>query len=165
MSYSAHRVHRLLKDAVLFFLSGLLGLASCSSGSIGSQPTLTLSPSIINLTAGGTGQTAALLLTAPAGTGATTVAVSGLPSGVTLSPATLSVTPGAASPLTFTAASSAVAATTMATFTASSNGQSVSTQASLSVQAAPPPPADFSLRVTPRRYKHLFVYSGDRSTS
>jgi hypothetical protein len=27
------------------------------------------------------------------------------------------------------------------------------------------PPADFSLRVMPRRYKHLFVYSGDRSAT
>ncbi len=146
---SAHRFNRLFKDAVSFFLSGLLvaSLVSCSSGgNAGSQATLTLSPSAIQLTAGAAGQAASLLLAAPAGTGATTVTVSGLPSGVTLSPATLSVTPGVSAPLMFTAASSAAAATTMVTFTASSNGQSVNTQASLSVQAAP---ADFSLGVTP----------------
>jgi hypothetical protein len=145
LPHSARRFNRLFKDAVSFFLSGLLvgSLASCSGGSsTGPQPTLTLSPSTIQLTAGAAGQTASLLLTAPAGTGAATVAVSGLPSGVTLSPATLSVTPGVALPLMFTAASSAAAATAMVTF----NGQSVSTQASLSIQAAP---ADFSLSVTP----------------
>jgi hypothetical protein len=28
-----------------------------------------------------------------------------------------------------------------------------------------PAPVDFSLRAMPRRYKHLFVYSGDRSAT
>ena len=146
MPRSARRLNQIFRDAASFFLSGLLvgSLVSCSGG--GSQPALTLSPSTIQLTAGGAGQTASLLLAAPAGTGAATVAVSGLPGGVTLSPATLPVTPGVASPLMFTAAASAAAATAMVTFTASSNGQSVSTQASLSVQAAP---AGFSLSVTP----------------
>ncbi len=146
MPRSTRRLNQIFGDAVSFFLSGLLvgSLVSCSGG--GSQPALTLSPSTIQLTAGGAGQTASLLLAAPAGTGAATVAVSGLPTGVSLSPATLPVTPGVAAPLMFTAASSAAAATAMVTFTASSNGQSVSTQASLSVQAAP---AGFSLSVTP----------------
>jgi hypothetical protein len=159
MPQPTRRFNRFFRSAVSFLFSGLLvgSLASCSGGNnsstgnndgSGSQATLALSPSNINLTAGAAGQAASLLLTAPTGTAAATVAVSGLPSGVTVSPATLSLTPGVALPLMFTAASSSAAATAaMVTFTASANGQSVSTQASLSIQAAPP--GDFSLSVTP----------------
>ncbi len=156
MPHHTRRFNPFCRGALSFLVSGLLvgSLSSCSGSSsssngdsTGSQATLTLSPSTIQVTAGAAGQPASLLLTAPAGTGAVTVAVSGLPSGVTVSPATLSVTPGVALPLTFTAASSAAATMAMVTFTASANGQSVSTQASLSIQAAPP--GDFSLSVTP----------------
>jgi hypothetical protein len=158
MPHSTLRFNRLFRGAVSFLFSGLLvgSLASCSGGnnsstgngdSTGSQATLTLSPSTIQLTAGAAGQPASLLLTAPAGAGTASVAMSGLPSGVTVSPAMLSLNPGAALPLTFTAASSAAATTAMVKFTASANGQTASTQASLSIQAAPP--GDFSLGVTP----------------
>ena len=147
MPHHTRRFNPFCRGALSFLVSGLLvgSLSSCSGSSsssngdsTGSQATLTLSPSTIQVTAGAASQPASLLLTAPAGTGAVTVAVSGLPSGVTVSPATLSVTPGVALPLTFTAASSAAATMAMVTFTASANGQSVSTQASLSIQAAPP---------------------------
>jgi hypothetical protein len=77
-----------------------------------------------------------------------TVAVSGLPSGVTISPATLSLTAGTALPVTLTAASSAAPVTTTVTFTAIVNGHAVSTDASLSVQAGRTP-ADFSLSIKP----------------
>src|SRR5260370_1153080 len=105
MPYATRRFNLFFRGAVSFLFSGLLvgGLASCSGGnnsstggseSTGSQATLTLSPSTVHLTAGAASQPASLLMTAPTGTGAATVAVSGLPSGVTVSPATLSLTPG-----------------------------------------------------------------------
>jgi hypothetical protein len=131
----------------------IVGLASCSGGSnssssdSASQPTLTLSPSSIHLTAGAAGQQASLLLGAPGGGSATTVSMSGLPDGVTVSPATLSVTPGVALPFTMTAASSTPTTTASVTFTTSVNGKTASTQGSLSVTGVAP--ADFALSVTP----------------
>jgi hypothetical protein len=135
-------------------LSVLLGacLSSCSGGNSGggsAQPTLALTPSNIVLTAGATGQQVSLLLSGPMASGMVTVTVSGLPSGVTVAPATLSLTPGVALPLTLTAASSAAPATAAAvTFATTVNGQAVSTRASLSVQGGSTP-ADFSLSIKP----------------
>jgi hypothetical protein len=155
MSHSTRPLHPLFRGAcsLAVSLSIIGGLASCSGGSSSStgnqmsQPTLTLSPSSIQLTAGAAGQQASLLLGAPSGGSATTVSVSGLPSGVTISPATLSVTPGVALPLTMTAASSTPTTTATLSFTTTVNGQTASAQASLSVTAATP--ADFSLSVAP----------------
>jgi hypothetical protein len=155
-SNSRHH-HRLFTGAVSIFASGLLamGLASCSggtsngdsSGNNGAVATLTLSPSSIKLTAGGSGQQASLLLTAPAGTGAVTATVSGLPTGVAVSPSTLSLTPGTALPVTLTAAASAATSTAMLSFSTTIGSQAVNTQGSLSVQGAAA--ADFSLSVKP----------------
>jgi hypothetical protein len=152
-SNSRHR-RRLFAGAVSIFASGLLamGLASCSGGTSngdsngnnGAVATLTLSPSSITLAAGGSGQQASLLLTAPAGTGAVTATVSGLPTGVSVSPSTLSLTPGTALPVTLTAAATAATTSAMLSFSTTISGQAVSTQGSLSVQAA-----DFSLSVMP----------------
>ena len=102
MSYLIHRRTQVLARFHAAFFSGLLvgGLASCSGGNSnsGAQPTLTLTPSSVRLTAGAAGQQASLLLTAPAlaGGGTAPVTVSGLPAGVTISPSTLAVTPGTA---------------------------------------------------------------------
>jgi hypothetical protein len=155
MSHSTRALHRFVACLCSLVASALIigGLASCSSGSNSStsgsmsQPTLTLSPSSIHLTAGAGGQQASLLLGAPAGGGAATVSVTGMPSGVTVAPTTLSVTPGVALPLTMTAASSTPATTATVTFTTTVSGQSASTQAALSITAATP--ADFSLSVMP----------------
>jgi hypothetical protein len=148
-SHSFSNVVRSLAASALI----ISGLASCSGGSnssssdSGSQPTLTLSPSSIQVTAGAAGQQASLLLGGAGGGSAATVSVSGLPSGVTISPATLSATPGVALPLTMTASSSTPTTTATITFTASVGGKTASAQASLSVTGAPP--ADFSLSVMP----------------
>jgi hypothetical protein len=155
MSHSTRPFHQFCREVCSLVASALIigGLASCSGGSNNStssgmtQPTLTLSPSSIHLTAGAAGQQASLLLGAPAGGGATTVSMSGLPIGVTVSPMELSVTPSVALPLTMTAAASTPATTATVTFTTTVNGQSASTQASLSVTAATA--ADFSLSVMP----------------
>ena len=154
MFFYTRALHRFFRCICLLVASALIfgGLVSCSggsgnsSGSSMSAPTLTLSPSSIHLTAGATGQPASLLLGAPAGVGATTISMTGLPTGVAVSPLPLSVTPGVALPITITAASSTPSTTATVVFTATANGQSASAQASLSVTAAP---ADFSLSVTP----------------
>jgi hypothetical protein len=155
MPDSTRPFHQFFRAICSLVISALIigGLASCSGGSSSSstngmaQPTLTLSPSSIQLTAGAAGQQASLLLSAAGGGSAATVSMSGLPSGVTVSPAILSVTPGVALPLTMTAASSTPATTGTVTFTTTVNGQTASTQASLSVTAATA--ADFSLSVMP----------------
>ena len=151
MPLSMHLPNQLCKGIISLFACSLLagGLTSCSSssGNSGSQATLTLTPSTITLTAGTAGQPASLLLAAPAGAGAVTISVTGLPTGVTVSPSTLSVTPGSALPLIFTAASSAPVTTATVTFTTAVSGQSATTQASLTVQATTTP--NFSLSATP----------------
>jgi hypothetical protein len=119
-----------------------------SNNATASKPTLTLTPANFSLTAGTTGQSASLLLTAPGASGVATVTVSGLPSGVTTAPATLSLSPGIALNLVMTAGPATAATTTMVTFTASAGGQTASTQGSLVVNATPPPP-DFSLTINP----------------
>jgi hypothetical protein len=151
MSQSVHRLNRISRGILSLFACGLLagGLASCNnSNNSASGTTLTLTPSTISLTAGGAGQQASLLLAAPAGAGAATIAVSGLPTGVTISPSTLSSTPGVALPFTLTAASSATTTTATVMFTTTVNGQAASAQASLSVQAAATTP-DFSFSAMP----------------
>src|ERR1700761_2617982 len=157
MFSNSRYVRRFFMGAASVLATGLLtmGLASCGgstssgngSGGNSSAPLLTLSPSSIKLTAAETEQQPSLLLSASAGTGAATVTVSGLPAGVSISPATLSLTPGTALPLTLTAAASAATSTATVSFTTTIAGQAVSTQGSLSVQAAPA--ADFSLSVMP----------------
>jgi hypothetical protein len=146
---------RFFRSLVSLVATGLVvvGLGSCggsgssgSSGATGSTPTLTLSPSTMKLTAGGSGQQASLLLTAPGSTSAATVTVSGLPAGVSISPATLSLTPGTALTVTLTAAASAATSTAAISFSSTIGGQAVSTQGSLVVQGAV---ADFSLSVMP----------------
>jgi hypothetical protein len=156
MFRTAHPLNRFFKGVVWFLGSGLLagGLLSCgnNSGSNNNSEialSLTLSSSSIQLTAGAAGQQTSLLLAAPAGTGMATVTVSGLPTGVTVSPTTLSLAPGVTLPLTLTAASSAATSTATVTFSTTVNGQTASTQASLSVKAATAPSADFALAVSP----------------
>ena len=71
--------------------------------------TLSFTPQSLTITAGATGQQVALSATAQNGfTGAVNVAVSGLPTGVTASPSTLSLAPGTPQNLTLTAAANAV---------------------------------------------------------
>jgi hypothetical protein len=145
-----NRISKGILSLCVCLLAGILTSCSSSSSSndSGSSATLTLTPSAITLKAGTTGQPASLLLVAPAGAGAATISVTGLPTGVSVSPSTLSVTPGAALPLTFTAAASAPVTTATVTFTTTVSGQSATTQAALTVQAASTAP-DFSLSAKP----------------
>ncbi len=69
-------------------------------------------------------------------TGTVAVAISGLPTGVTANPATLSLTPGAPQTITLTAAATAAAGTATITFTGTSGSLSHTATLALTVQAA-----------------------------
>src|ERR1700761_298537 len=68
------------------------GVLCCGgNGNSGAPPTLAVTPGNIALVAGAASQSVSLLLTAPASSGAATVTVSNLPSGVTIAPSSLSL--------------------------------------------------------------------------
>jgi len=109
---------------------------------------LTATPTTITLSAGGSGQTVSLTATAINGfTGSVSVAISGLPTGVTASPSTVTLSPGVAQTITLTAASTAVAGASTATFTGTSGTSSHTATVALTVTV--PAPADFSLSLAP----------------
>lgn len=135
---------RSLGNLLLF---GLLVLISCSSGTTNSPSpppsadfSLSISPTTLSISAGQS-QTLSVNASASNGFSSTVVAtVSGLPSGVTATPAALNLVPGTAQTLTLAAASSAGAATTTVTVNGVSGALSHFANLSLEVKAAPPPP-------------------------
>jgi hypothetical protein len=99
---------------------------------------LSLSPTSLTIMAGAAGSQVSVTAAAVNSFGGTVaVAITGLPSGVTANPATLSLTPGVAQSTTLTAALSAGAATPTVTFTGTSGSLSHSAPLALTVQAAP----------------------------
>jgi hypothetical protein len=146
--------HRSLRFVSPLLIAGLLiGLSSCSGSSSGDGGggvgSIALTPTSLSLTAGATGQQVSLLYTAPSGSADAPVTVTGLPSGVTISPSTISATPETAVPVTLTAAASVAAAQSSVSFSVTPAGQTISTQATLSLTVTAAPPPDFSFSVTP----------------
>jgi hypothetical protein len=140
-------------------LSICLGLSGCGGGTKPVSPpsspspappaadfSLTATPAAVTLMAGSAGQ-AVNVTAAPANgfSSAVAVTITGLPAGVTASPATLSLTPGTAQTTTLTAATGAAAATPTLSFTGTSGSLTHSATVALTVQVpappAPPPPA------------------------
>jgi hypothetical protein len=126
--------------ASLFFCFALMSCGSSSDTAKVSKPaadfSLTATPATVTLTAGGAGQQISVEATAINGfTGAVAVAINGLPTGVTASPATLTLAPGTAQSTTLTAAASAAAATPTITFTGTSGALSHSATLALTVQS------------------------------
>lgn len=98
--------------------------------------TLTLTPASLSLIAGGCGSAVSVAANAVNSfTGTVAVAITGLPSGVTANPSTLSLTPGTAQSTTLTAAGSAAAATSTVTFTGTSGSLTHAAILALTVQA------------------------------
>jgi hypothetical protein len=128
----------------------LLLLASCGGGSTPAATgdyTLTATPATISLTPGGTGQQISVNAAPTNGfTGMVSVAIAGLPTGLAANPATLSLIPGTAQPVTVTASAGAAAGNIMVTFTGSSGALSHSATVTATI-AAPPP--DFTLTLSP----------------
>jgi uncharacterized membrane protein len=110
---------------------------------------LTVAPPSVDLTAGASGQTVAVTANALNGfTGNVSVSVTGLPSGVTANPSSLTLTPGAPQNLILTAAASAAGEMTPITVTGTSGILTHTAPIALTVSAAAPAP-DFSLTVVP----------------
>lgn len=104
----------------------------------GAKPDFSLTPSLtsVTLTAGGGAQPVSLSATALNGfSGAIQVAVSGLPAGVTATPATLSLTPGTPQPVSFAAAATAGAGTVTVQFVATAGTLSHTASVGLTVNA------------------------------
>ena len=98
--------------------------------------TLTLNPTSLTVTSGALGQGTAVLATAVNGfSGTVSVTVSGLPTGVTVAPATLTLTPGTSQTLTFTAAANAAAGTSSVSVTGVSGALSHTATLALTVAA------------------------------
>jgi len=112
---------------------------------------LTASPASASLTAGGSAQAVTVTAVAVSGfSGTVTVSLAGAPSGVTASPATLTLTVGTPQQVSFTAGAGAAAANTTVVLTGTSGAKTHTASVSLTVGAggtAPPP--DFSLQLSP----------------
>lgn len=119
---------------------GCGSMSSSMSGGGGSGTpspdfTLAVSPTTLTLTAGGTGQVSVTATGVNAFNGAVSVAISGLPAGVTANPATLTLSSGMAQSTTLTAAITAAAATPTITFTGTSGSLSHAASLALMVKA------------------------------
>ena len=129
-----------------------LVLVSCSGGSKPASEgdfALASTPAVITLVPGGTGQQISVNATAANGfTGTIAVVITGLPTGVTAQPTTLTLSPGTAQNVTLTAAASAVAGSATLTLTGTSGALSHSATIAATI-SAPPPPPDFTLSASP----------------
>jgi hypothetical protein len=125
-------------------------LLSCSGSSkpaVESNFTLTATPASIALVPGGAGRQVSVSAAPVNGfAGMVTVAITGLPTGVTAQPATLTLTPGTAQSVTITAAASAAAGSATLTFGGTSGALSHSAAVTATVSAPPP---DFTLALSP----------------
>jgi hypothetical protein len=98
---------------------------------------LSVSPATLTITGGATGSQVNVTTTAVNSfAGTVAVAITGLPAGVTASPATLNVTPGVAQGTTLTAALTVASANATVTFTGTSGSLSHSAALALTVQGA-----------------------------
>ncbi len=139
--------------SVLKSLRASLGLFVCvvlTSCNGGSKPSgdfsLSSTPATISLVAGGTGQQIAVNAAPVNGfTGMVSVAVTGLPAGVTAQPASLTLTPGTAQSVTLNATSAATAGSVMVTFTGTSGALTHSATTAVTISSAP----DYTLTLTP----------------
>lgn len=139
---------------VLSICLSLFCLAAISCGG-GSKPaseadfSLAPTPASITLVPGGAGQQISVNATSANGfTGMVAVAITGLPTGVTAQPATLTLTPSTAQNVTITAAATAVAGNATLTLIGTSGTLSHSATIAATI-SAPPPPPDFTLTASP----------------
>jgi hypothetical protein len=112
------------------------------------EPNFTLSatPATLSIQAGATGKSVSINAAPTNGfTGTVTVAITGLPTGVTANPPTLTLTPGTAQSVTLTAAANATVGKATVTFTGTSGALTHTATVALTVIAA----ANFSLTATP----------------
>ena len=121
--------------------SGALTHTAAVAATIAAAPspdfTLSVLPASLTLVASATGSPVSVTATAVNSfAGTVAVTITGLPAGVTASPATLNLTPGIAQNTTLTAALTAAAAGTTVTFTGTSGNLTHSAPLTLTVQGA-----------------------------
>ncbi len=129
---------------------GLLGLTGCSgsgtSTTVHADFALTAAPTTLSIPVGGTGQISVSAAVVNGFSQPVAVSLAGLPSGVTVSPTTLTLAPGTAQSVTLTAAATATAGSGTLTLNATSG--SLTHTATVAVTVAPAP-GNFTLSVTP----------------
>ncbi len=126
-------------------LTLVLSLAGCNGGALPGSFTLSVSPATVSVQAGSTAQLSVLAAATGSFNSAVVVAITGLPTGVTANPATLTLTPGTAQTVTLTAATASAAGSSTVTLTGTSG--SVSQTASVALTVTPPPTV--TLAITP----------------
>ena len=108
---------------------------------------LNVAPSALTVVAGGAGQTLSVnAVTTNSFAGAVSVAITGLPAGVTAQPATLTLTPGTPQSVSLSANANAVAGSGMLTLTGVSGALSHSATVALTVSVPQP---DYTLALSP----------------
>ena len=134
------------KRVIVLTALPVLWIAGCGSGTVTNKSDFSLqaTPASASITAGGAAQTISISATAISGfSGTVSVSAAGAPTGVTLSPSTLSLAVGASQQVSLTAASSAVAGTATLVFTGNSGLAKHTASVSLTIAAAssnPPTP-------------------------
>ena len=141
-----------------------LALISCGGGSK-PAPEVDFSfasmPSAISLVAGGAGQQIGVNAVPVNGfAGMVTVAITGLPTGVTAQPAMLTLTPGTAQNVTVTASATAVAGSATLTFTGTSGALSHSATVTATISAPP----DYMLSLSPTSLTIMAGMAGSQVT-
>ena len=123
--------------------SGTLSHSAIVTAAIAGPPapaadfSLRLAPTSVGIVAGGPGSAVSVAATAAGSfSGPVMVAITGAPAGVTASPATLTLTPGVAQSVTFSAALTAAASSSAVSFTGTSGSLTHSVSLPLAVQAA-----------------------------
>jgi hypothetical protein len=154
------------KRYLLLVLALVAGLSIIGCGGGSSSPpvtpadfTMSVQPGSVTVTQGGS-STPAMIAVSPLHNfvGSVSVSISGLPSGVTTSPASpFSISAGASQPVTFSAANSATLGPVNLTFAGTSGTLSHTAGATMSVNAA----ADFGINIEPGQ---LSVTQGATST-
>jgi len=133
-------------------LSHAATLALTVSASSPSTPdfSLQVSPSSATLTSGGAAQAVTVTAAAANGfSGAVQVSIAGLPQGVTASPATLTLSPGAGQQFSLTASASAPSASASIVFTGTSGSLTHTASLSLTVASgSTPPPTSTGVDIT-----------------
>ena len=132
----------------------LFVLTSCGGGNSTTPPaskpdfSVSSTPATVTLVAGQAGQTISVNAVPTNGfTGTVAVTVTGLPSGVTAQPATLTLTPGKAQNVTIAAASSAAAGS--ASITLSGTSGALTHTATVTATISSPSPPDYTFTVSP----------------
>jgi hypothetical protein len=132
--------------------SGALSHTATVAATISSTPSqdysLTVSPTSLSLTTGATGSAISVKANAVNGFASkVSIAITGLPAGVTVQPSSLTLTPGTAQSVTITAAASAAAGNATLTFTGTSG--TLTHQATVAVTISSPATPDYTLTVSP----------------